>query len=174
MRFTTFVGFISGHTIMAQITITAKGSTLNRTKKSCFKIGSRYAIIDLRKDAEKSKELTAFLCAVKSFAKSGANSRWVSFNGKDVQLFGYGKTLAETAFKDLFITTVLLKDQSGIEYVGYKIASPFEHDEDDNEENLWDDEPEDEDANDSDEDDSDEDDDDTDEDDEAPKSKSKK
>ena len=126
---------------MSEIKITAKGSTLNRTKKSCFKIGSRYAIIDLRKDAESSKELTAFLCAVKSFAKSGTNSRWVSFNGRDVQLFGYGKALSETAFKDLFITPVLLKDQSGIEYVGYKIASPFEHDEDDNAENLWDDEP---------------------------------
>lgn len=127
---------------MSEIKITAKGSTLNRTKKSPFKIGSRYAIVDLRKDAESSKELTAFLCAVKSYAKSGTNSRWVSFNGRDVQLFGYGKSLAETSFKDLFLTPVLLKDQSGIEYVGYKIASPFEADEDVNSENLWDDEPE--------------------------------
>lgn len=126
---------------MSEIKITAKGSTLNRTKKSCFKIGSRYAIVDLRKDAENSKELTAFLCAIKSFAKSGTNSRWINFNGRDVQVFGYGKALAETSFKDLFLTPVLLKDQSGIEYVGYKIASPFEHDEDDNAENLWDDEP---------------------------------
>lgn len=128
-------------TTMSNITITAKGSTLNRTKKSPFKIGSRYAIIDLRKDAENSKELTAFLCAIKSFAKSGTNSRWVSFNGRDVQVFGYGKALVETSFKDLFLTPVLLKDQSGIEYVGYKIASPFEADEDTNAENLWDDEP---------------------------------
>lgn len=127
---------------MSEIKITAKGSTLNRTKKSCFKIGSRYAVIDLRKDAENSKELTAFLCAIKAFAKSGTNSRWVSFNGRDVQLFGYGKSLAETSFKDLFLTPVLLKDQSGTEYVGYKIASPFEADEDVNSENLWDDEPE--------------------------------
>lgn len=126
---------------MSEIKITAKGSTLNRTKKSCFKIGSRYAIVDLRKDAENSKELTAFLCSIKSFAKSGTNSRWINFNGRDVQVFGYGKALAETSFKDLFLTPVLLKDQSGIEYVGYKIASPFEHDEDDNAENLWDDEP---------------------------------
>ena len=166
---------------MSEIKITAKGSTLNRTKKSCFKIGSRYAIIDLRKDAESSKELTAFLCAVKSFAKSGTNSRWVSFNGRDVQLFGYGKALSETAFKDLFITPVLLKDQSGIEYVGYKIASPFEHDEDDNAENLWDDEPDaDEDEPDADEDepDTDEDEGDTEDDDDAeekpaPKSRKK-
>lgn len=126
---------------MSEIKITAKGSTLNRTKKSPFKIGSRYAIVDLRKDAENSKELTAFLCSIKSFAKSGTNSRWINFNGRDVQVFGYGKALAETSFKDLFLTPVLLKDQSGIEYVGYKIASPFEHDEDDNAENLWDDEP---------------------------------
>lgn len=126
---------------MSEIKITAKGSTLNRTKKSCFKIGSRYAISDLRSDAENSKELTAFLCAIKSFAKSGTNSRWINFNGRDVQVFGYGKALAETSFKDLFLTPVLLKDQTGVEYVGYKIASPFEADEDTNAENLWDDEP---------------------------------
>lgn len=155
---------------MSEIKITAKGSTLNRTKKSCFKIGSRYAVADLRSDAENSKELTAFLCAIKSFAKSGTNSRWINFNGRDVQVFGYGKALAETSFKDLFLTPVLLKDQTGVEYVGYKIASPFEADEDTNAENLWDDEPdeptdEDEDADDDAEDDADE---------EAPAPKSRK
>ena len=125
---------------MAKLKITAKGSTLRRTKKTPFKF-ARYAIADLRSDAAESKDLTQFLCAIKSFARSGANSRWVNFIDKDVQLFGFGKALAKTSFKDLFLTPVLLKDQTGVEYIGYKIASPFGADENVNEENLWDDEP---------------------------------
>ena len=79
--------------------------------------------------------------------------------------------LAETSFKDLFLTPVLLKDQTGVEYVGYKIASPFEADEDTNAENLWDDEPDEPEADEDAEDEAEED---ADEEEEAPTPKSRK